>query len=83
MHKILSKQIQNQLAELFYTSKQIVSLHKDNILKENDLNRISVVKYYLTTAADFKNILICITHLLTLILTVVFLVLGVRGTQFP
>ena len=43
---------QNQLAELFDTSKQNISLHILNILRENELYPNSVVKEYLTTAAD-------------------------------
>ena len=46
---------QQQMAELFATSKQVISHHILNILKENELNKISVVKQYLTTAADGKN----------------------------
>jgi len=46
---------QNQLAELFDTSKQNISLHIINILEENELDANSVVKDYLTTAADGKN----------------------------
>ena len=40
---------------LFATSKQLISHHIANILKERELNEISVVKQYLTTAADGKN----------------------------
>ena len=43
---------QNQLAELFDTSKPNISMHISNILKENELQLDSVVKNYLTTAAD-------------------------------
>jgi hypothetical protein len=43
---------QQKMAELFATSKQNISLHINNILKEGELNGISVVKDYLTTAAD-------------------------------
>ena len=43
---------QNQLAELFDTSKPNISMHTSNILKENELQLDSVVKNYLTTAAD-------------------------------
>lgn len=46
---------QQQMAELFATSKLVISHHILNILKENELNEISVVKQYLTTAADGKN----------------------------
>ena len=46
---------QLQMAELFATSKQNVSLHINNILKDNELNADSVVKDYLTTASDGKN----------------------------
>ena len=46
---------QNQLAELFVTSKQNISLHVINILKEKELHQNSVVKDYLTT--DYECIL--------------------------
>ena len=46
---------QNNLAELFDTSKQNISLHIINILKEKELDENSVVKDYLTTAVDGKN----------------------------
>ena len=46
---------QLQLAELFDTSKQNISLHIINILEEKELDVNSVVKDYLTTAADGKN----------------------------
>tara|TARA_R100000306_G_C4379795_1_gene143663 strand:- start:4751 stop:5026 length:276 start_codon:yes stop_codon:yes gene_type:complete len=47
---------QNQLAELFDTSKQNISLHINNILKDRELNSISVVKEYLTTATNVKDL---------------------------
>ena len=43
------------MAELFATSKPNVSMHIANILKEKELNKDSVVKDFLTTAADGKN----------------------------
>jgi len=46
---------QNQLAELFATSKPNVSMHISNILKEKELGEKSVVKDYLTTAPDGKE----------------------------
>ena len=39
----------------FDTSKQNISLHIANILKEGELNADSVVKEYLTTAKDNKR----------------------------
>ena len=47
---------QNQLAELFATSKQNISLHIANVLKENELSAHSVVKDYLTTAVDVAEL---------------------------
>ena len=43
---------QNQLAELFATSKQNTGQHIASILKDNGLGQNSVIKYYLTTAND-------------------------------
>ncbi len=42
---------QNQLAELFDTSKQNIDQHIASILKENELIENSVVKNYFTTAS--------------------------------
>lgn len=46
---------QNQLAELFDTSVPNISMHISNILDDKELDADSVVKYYLTTAADGKQ----------------------------
>ena len=46
---------QQQMAELFATSKQTISHHIINILIEKELLETAVVKQYLTTAADGKN----------------------------
>lgn len=43
---------QSQLAELFATSVPNISTHISNILKDKELDKNSVVKDYLTTAAD-------------------------------
>ena len=72
---------QQQMAELFATSKQLISHHIANILKENELNKISVVKQYLTTAADGKNYNV-VFYSLEMIIAVGYRVRGVRGTQF-
>ena len=72
---------QQQMAELFATSKQLISHHIANILKERELNKISVIKQYLTTAADGKNYNV-IFYSLEMIIAVGYRVRGVRGTQF-
>jgi len=46
---------QNQLAQLFDTSKQNIGQHISNILAEGELEETSVVKNYFTTAADGKE----------------------------
>jgi hypothetical protein len=46
---------QTQMVELFQTTKQNISLHINNAFKEGELEPNSVVKEYLTTAADGKN----------------------------
>lgn len=46
---------QQQLAELFDTSKQNISLHIKNILENNELNEKSVVKDYLTADSEWKE----------------------------
>ncbi len=72
---------QNQLAELFATSKQNISLHIINILKEGELYKNSVVKDYLTTASDGKEYNITF-YSLDMILAIGFRVRSKRGTQF-
>ena len=72
---------QMQIAELFATTKQNISLHIQNILKEKELEQNSVVKEYLTTANDGKNY--SVTHYsLEMILAIGFRVRSKRGTQF-
>ena len=43
---------QQQMTELFKTTKQNVSLHINNIFREGELTQDSVVKESLTTAGD-------------------------------
>lgn len=72
---------QNQMAELFDTSVPNISMHISNILKENELDKDSVVKDYLTTAADGKQYNVTF-YSLDMILAVGFRVRSKRGTQF-
>jgi hypothetical protein len=72
---------QNQLAELFDTTKQNISLHIINILKENELEEDSVIKEYLTTASDGKKYNVTF-YSLDMILAIGFRVRSKRGTQF-
>jgi hypothetical protein len=46
---------QQQMAELFLTTKQNVSLHVNNIFREDELQETLVVKESLTTAKDGKR----------------------------
>ena len=72
---------QQQMAELFATSKPNISMHIANILKEKELYRDSVVKEFLTTAADGKNYNV-VFYSLEMIIAVGYRVRGIRGTQF-
>ena len=72
---------QNQLGELFSTSKSNVSMHISNILKERELEDNSVVKDFLTTASDGKNYSVRF-YALPMILAIGFRVRSARGTQF-
>ena len=72
---------QLQMAELFATSKQTISHHVINILKEKELSELSVVKHYLTTAADRKSYDV-VFYSLEMIIAVGYRVRGLRGTQF-
>ena len=46
---------QSGIAEIFDTSKQNVSHHISNIFNDQELDELSVVKKYLTTAEDGKG----------------------------
>lgn len=46
---------QQQMAELFATSKSNISMHVSNILKDKELEEKSVVKNFLTTTTDGKH----------------------------
>lgn len=72
---------QNQLAELFYTSKQNIGQHIKSILEDNELDKNSVVKNYFTTATDGKTYEVTF-YSLEMILAIGFRVRSKRGTQF-
>lgn len=72
---------QNQLAELFDTSKQNIGQHVVSILSDNELIENSVVKNYFTTAADGKDYHVTF-YSLEMILAIGFRVRSKRGTQF-
>ena len=72
---------QNQLANLFDTSKQSISYHIINILEDNELDKNSVVKNYLTTASDGKSYEVTF-YSLGMILAIGFRVRSKRGVQF-
>jgi hypothetical protein len=72
---------QNQLAELFQTSIPNVSMHIRNIFNDNELHPDSVVKEFLTTAADGKKYQTRFYNL-DIIISVGYRVKSPRGTQF-
>jgi len=72
---------QNQLAELFDTSKQNIGQHISNVLEESELKPNSVVKNYFTTASDGKEYEVTF-YSLEMILAIGFRVRSRRGTQF-
>jgi hypothetical protein len=75
---------QLELAELFATSKQNISLHIRNILKEKELREISTVKESLTVQQEGVRRVQRPTKLfnLEMILAVGYRVKSLRGTQF-
>jgi hypothetical protein len=72
---------QAQMAELYQTSKQNISLHIQNILDEKELRAEAVVKEYLTTASDGKRYR-TLHYSLDMILAVGYRVRSPRGTAF-
>jgi len=72
---------QQQLAELFATSKQNIGQHISSILKDNELAEDSVVKNYFTTATDGKQYTVSF-YSLEMIMAIGFRVRSTRGTQF-
>ncbi|MDD4156566.1 MAG: RhuM family protein [Candidatus Cloacimonetes bacterium] len=72
---------QSQMVELFQSTKQNVSLHINNIFRENELQENSVVKYSLTTASDGKKYQTKYYNL-DVIISIGYRVKSQRGTQF-
>ncbi|HEY1661428.1 MAG TPA: virulence RhuM family protein [Verrucomicrobiae bacterium] len=72
---------QNQMAELFQTTKQNVGQHIQNIFSESELREVSVVKEFFTTAADGKKYKTKFYNL-DVIISVGYRVKSLRGTQF-
>lgn len=75
---------QNQMAELFQTTKQNISLHIKNIFEEQELEENSTVKDYLTVQNEgARTVSRNITHYnLDVIISVGYRVKSLRGTQF-
>jgi len=75
---------QAQMAELFQTTKQNVSLHINNIFKENELTKDSTVKEYLTVRQEGLRVIKRKVEYFNLdvIISVGYRVKSLRGTQF-
>ena len=72
---------QAQMAMLFQTTRNNITLHISNIFKEKELDRLSVCKYSLLTASDGKRYR-TIHYNLDVIISVGYRVKSIRGTQF-
>src|SRR3989304_2050003 len=74
----------NQMAELFQTTKQNVSLHIQNIYAEGELRREATVKEYLTVQKEgSREVSRSLEHYnLDVIISVGYRVKSHRGTQF-
>ena len=72
---------QQQMADLFLTTRNNVTLHIGNIFKEGELDQDSVVRKFRTTAADGKNYQV-LHYNLDVIISVGYRVKSKRGTLF-
>jgi len=72
---------QAEIARLFESSKQNISLHIRKIFADGELTEEAVVKFYLTTASDGKRYKTMLYNL-DLVLAVGFRVRSPRGAQF-
>ncbi|MDP4238610.1 MAG: RhuM family protein [Bacteroidota bacterium] len=75
---------QAQMVDLFHTTKQNVSLHINNIFKENELTKDSTVKEYLTVRQEGARVIKRKVEFFNLdvIISVGYRVKSLRGTQF-
>lgn len=72
---------QEQIAQIFDTSKQVISWHINNILKQGELVQKAVVKESLTTAQDGKRYKVKFYNL-DAIIAVGYRVNSKKATQF-
>lgn len=72
---------QAQMADLFQTTRNNITLHISNIFKENELDENSVGKESLLTASDGKKYKTK-SYNLDVIISVGYRVKSIRGTQF-
>lgn len=71
----------DQMAELFQRDKSTISRHIKNIFTEGELNKVSVVANFATTASDGKTYQVDYYNL-DVIISVGYRVKSHRGTQF-
>ena len=71
----------NQMAKLFNTTKQNISLHINNMFKEGELDKNSVVKDFFTTANDGKKYKVYYYNL-DVVISVGYRVKSIRGVIF-
>lgn len=71
----------NQIVDLFERDKSVISRHINNIFKEKELDKNSVVAKNATTAADGKTYQVDYYNL-DVIISVGYRVKSIRGTQF-
>ena len=72
---------QLQLSELYQTSKSNISEHIKNIFLEGELDEISVVRKFRTTAADGKSYLVS-HYNLDMIISLGYRVKSITATRF-
>ena len=72
---------QDMMANLYDTTKQNISYHLNNIFKEKELDKDSVVKNFLTTASDGKNYNV-LHYNLDAIIAVGYRIISKKATEF-